>query len=140
MEFITRDYICSKEMFEEARAYQKQLAEWGKHYDTYEAIVIKEDEEYCKTHPEPKDRWSSEHLAWNRARPIRTSISEFELPKVARHHNIVYSIMRGRIYSQIENKVHENNEPQLWRIRELLKKYNIDEQAFMKVAKDAVFK
>ena len=140
MEFITRDYICSKEMFEQARAYQKQLAEWIKHHDVYNDAVIKEDDEYCKTHIEPKDRWSQEYLTWSRARPVRSSIPTYELPIVARHHNIVYSIMRGRIYSQVENKVREHNEPNLWRIREILKKYNIDEQVFMKAAKDADFK
>lgn len=140
MEFITREYICSKETFEKARIQQKQLMEWARHYEVYEAEILKENEEYLKTHPEPKNRWSQEYRDWSHARPAYTKIQFAELPKIARYHNIVYSVMRGRIYSQIENKVREHNEPSSWAIKDVLKKYNIDYQKFIEAAEDAKFK
>lgn len=137
MEFITRDYICSKEMFEQARAYQKQLADWGKHYDEYVSDIHQKAAEYDKVRPEPS-RYDASRMEWRRNRPY--PLERDALSKLARHHNIVYSVMRGRVYSQVENIVREHNEPSIWVIRDLLKKYDIDEQAFLEAAKDAKFK
>ena len=48
----------------------------------------------------------------------------------ARHLNIVYSVIRGRKYRQVEQKYREHNEPDKYWIAKVCAEYGIDEIAF----------
>lgn len=48
----------------------------------------------------------------------------------ARHFNIVYSMIRGRSYKEIEPKVRKNNGPSTYSIKSILKEYNLDANYF----------
>lgn len=45
----------------------------------------------------------------------------------ARCHNIVYSMVRGRAYSEVEQKVRENNFPDAGLLRQVARSYGLDE-------------
>lgn len=132
METITRNYICSREIYLQAKEYQKKLAEWGKHYDGYCRQIADAQAEYRIKNPEPQ-RFSVEHRAWLRNYPYALSREAIALE--ARHHNIVYAVIKGKAYSQIEVKVRKDNEPDLGLLEGITTKYNINFDTFLEAAK-----
>lgn len=55
----------------------------------------------------------------------------------ARAFNIVYSMIRGKTYKQVEQKVRESNEPSYSEIKKIIKEYNLDESYFNEALKNA---
>ena len=55
----------------------------------------------------------------------------------ARAFNIIYSMVRGKTYKQVEQKVRENNEPSYSEIKKIIKEYNLDESYFNEALKNA---
>lgn len=51
--------------------------------------------------------------------------SPTQLTDTYRHKHIVYCLLRGRKYAQIENNVREGNEPRWTLIEKLLKQYQV---------------
>lgn len=51
----------------------------------------------------------------------------------ARHHNIIYSIVNGKTYKQVEGKVREHNEPLRTTLLRIIKEYNLNESDFSEV-------
>lgn len=132
METITRNYICSREIYLQAKEYQKKLAEWGKHYDVYCRQKAAAQAEYKIKNPEPR-RFSVEHGVWLQNYPHTFARGAIALE--ARHHNIVYAVIKGKVYSQVEVKVRKDNEPDLGLLEGLVTKYNINFDTFLEAAK-----
>ena len=55
----------------------------------------------------------------------------------ARAFNIVYSMVRGKTYKQVEKKVRDNNEPSYSEIKKIIKEYNLDESYFNEALQNA---
>jgi len=55
--------------------------------------------------------------------------------KYARHFNIVYSMLKGRLYKEVENKVRENNEQSSGIIKDIIREFGIDESFFFENGK-----
>lgn len=102
-----RVYLCNKETFIEMKDNQKAFA-------TNLKSSKKSLKEYLKTNPSD-------------TRPVYDLLL---LKQRARIHNIIYSIVRGRTYSQIEPKVKKDNEPSKWALLDMIKKYEMDPSLF----------
>jgi len=80
------------------------------------------------TNPDYKD-YKVIHDSWRALKPCITN-GEIYTKSYARNFNIVYSMIRGRTYKQVESKVRENNKPDLYEIKRIIKAFNLDETFF----------
>jgi hypothetical protein len=148
-----RVYLCSKETFIEMKAEQKAIATILKNSKKITDEYLTAHSEWfalepyknkvpdpsnfieclaCKvTHKEPNEEYKKYVLArteWMCKQPLLPNF--YVLKQRARVHNIIYGIVRGRTYEQIENKVKEHNLPSAYGLRDIIKEYGMDQDKF----------
>jgi hypothetical protein len=128
----TRTYICSREKFLELKGKQKEIAynrkNASRHYQEYinarnlfytskgmttPDFVIVDD----RTH---RTVLSDTHYGFTYPRIMTPADKE------ARYFNVIYALVKGRTYQQIEQKVHERNGLKQFYIKEYCDKYGVD--------------
>lgn len=74
---------------------------------------------------------SPDHINWKKEEPTKISnYCEVYNSKFARHFNIIYSMIKGRSYKQIESKVRSDNDPHIWILDRIIKAYSLDRNVF----------
>ena len=103
----TKTYISTKEIFLKMKEEQKSIKpEQERSRKAYQL--------WCKTHPNQSTLESN---------PADAIYYRGPNPRAM---NIVYGLVKGRAYKQIERKTHEHNEPPKFQIYKICDKYKID--------------
>ena len=98
----------NKEMISNLKGYRSA---WKKFHETTPAI------EWCwKSDPNYEN-----YLAYKDA--LNKVLEPFDVKADRRHVHLAYSLLKGRKYKQIENKVRKDNLPNIYMIEHELKKY-----------------
>lgn len=126
VEYKGRMYLVSHDVFVRMKEYQKAIVA-EKKTKTILTAYNKAVDDWYNTKPQG---YGQERDAWNQARPVRPTILQDD---EARHFNIVYSIVKGKVYSQVEQKVREHNEPSEDSISSILKAWDISKDDFDKM-------
>jgi len=112
--------LSTKETYFQIKADQKAIATESKTHDISSAYEIKYHGWYAT---KPKGFGDDE---WRNRRPSNPWILEVS----PRSLNIVYGMLRGRAYREIEKTYREHNGPNKESIAKVLSHYGIDEKAF----------
>lgn len=76
-------------------------------------LVIREGKAFYKDCQRGAKNWN-DYYAWNRDKKDSRDY---------RHMHIAYCLLRGRTMEQIENKVRENNSPNMTRVENIMREY-----------------
>jgi hypothetical protein len=138
--FTPRNYICSKEKYLELKALQKKMIETGRlDRQAHVAYVTARRKFY-----HDKGMTVPNHWGYDEKRNVAIDYDKengfkYEGPESgffdkeeARYLNIIYSIVRGKPYDKIEQKVQEGNEISEFRMEKYCKQFGIDFSAVKK--------
>ena len=117
---IERKYICDRETYLRAKEQQKKF---GPNADNRKEIeeYYKQDREWWNSKPE--QRFGTVYSEWRLKTP-KKPICLSDKSEV-RAHNIVYGLMKGKAYLQIEKKYRKDNEPKIECIDKFIEEYNL---------------
>jgi hypothetical protein len=115
METMTKNYIADRKTYLALKDAQKAIALEIK---TIRNLYREELSLWRKTLPHDFEKLPSRSdLDWMHAREL----------------NIIYGMLRGRTYKQIEPKVKEGNEPSLYVLEQIIAKYGLKESDFFEM-------
>jgi hypothetical protein len=125
-EYTERNYLCDKETYLTMKKDQKMLA-GNKEADKLKYNYNFDYYVWLERKPIKKDNITFETLRsfqeeWRKQEPQKPHFMAID----ARSMNIVYSMIKGKSYSQVEQKVREHNEPSKYQIGKICSLYNID--------------
>jgi hypothetical protein len=129
----TRKYICSKEKYLEFKARQIDITKSRKignqEYKKYikarrqfyhsKGMTIPNRWEFTANGYVDKDKLYGFHYEQ------RQDFSQYDEVQ-ARYHNIIYGIIKGKSYKQIENKVRDGNGVDIYKLEKYCKMYGVD--------------
>lgn len=111
------EYLTDKETYLNLKSLQKEIAEERKSHKIHH--------EYNKKYDEWLDLKSTSNIEdWIKDKPVYDYYKYSSTN--ARYINIIYSMIKGRKYKDVESKVRDGNEIDLYKIRSILNEYNID--------------
>lgn len=128
-----KNYICTKEKYLELKALQKESATIGKsiknernlftqarrkHYHGKGMIVPGYFYQFLNNEFISIDKKNGFELELN----IKEKLEYRE----ARYLNIIYGLVKGKTYKQIEQKIHESNKLRVFYLEKFCKKYGVD--------------
>ena len=143
------DYICDRDTFLKVREAQIEmmnerrsgdaLLAYNRAYDMWRSMRPKEEPErlavtrkaFGARHYETNPKYAEYKVLYDNWRKECPPNPENKFTAyAARHLNIFYAILKGKTYSQVESKVREGNEFNIYNLEDLCKTYNVDFKAF----------
>lgn len=125
------DYVISREEFLKLKEYQKSLVGLRREVKKSWADYSRERQSWWNKIPEA--RWGRAYDEWQNAEPSWNKIKTDPTKEYTRAFNILYGLLKGKPYEQIERKTDKENKCVFTRLNveflKVIKDFNLNKEA-----------
>ena len=126
-EEFTKNFICDRATYQQMRMDQKEMVhEIRNHWlrDRYDLVLDKWWKEKPRSTP---DNRFPDQTTWRRNKPTEPWVlTQSLLPKTRRAMSLVYGIVKGNTYEEMERKHRDGNQPSRHHVQMCCAYYGID--------------